>query len=75
MVSTTHGESKPIDCPIGREAFDFDPELAEAFNKLTPGRKKSYVINLNSAKKPETRVARIAKFREKILSGKGAMER
>ncbi|MBK8010193.1 MAG: YdeI/OmpD-associated family protein [Deltaproteobacteria bacterium] len=71
-------EKEPVDLELPvelSEAFDFDPELAEAFNKLTPGRKKSYVINLNSAKKPETRVARIAKFREKILSGKGAMER
>ena len=57
------------------EARDCDPELAEAFQVLTPGRQKSYVINLNSAKKPETRVSRIAKFRDKILAGKGAMER
>jgi uncharacterized protein YdeI (YjbR/CyaY-like superfamily) len=57
------------------EALESDPALAEAFHGLTPGRKKSYVINLNSAKKPETRIARIAKFRDKILAGKGAMER
>ena len=57
------------------EALEADPELAEAFHTLTPGRQKSYVINLNSAKKPETRVSRIAKFRDKILSGKGATER
>lgn len=57
------------------EALDSDPELAEAFYGLTPGRQKSYVINLSSAKKPETRIARIANFRDKILSGKGAMER
>ena len=30
------------------EALDADPELAEAFHRLTPGRQKSYVINLNS---------------------------
>ncbi len=57
------------------EALDADPELAEAFHKLTPGRRKSYAINLNAAKKPETRIARIAKFRPRILAGKGAMER
>lgn len=57
------------------EAVESDPQLAEAFHNLTPGRKKSYVIFLNAAKKPETRVARIAKFRHKILAGKGAMER
>ena len=57
------------------EALDTDTELAEAFNALTPGRQKSYVINLNGAKQSATRVARIAKFRDRILAGKGALER
>jgi len=57
------------------EALDADPELAEAFHDLTPGRRKSYVLNLNAAKQAETRVKRIARFREKIIAGKGAMER
>lgn len=57
------------------EAIEVDPELAEAFRALTPGRQKSYVINLNSAKKSETRRSRIIKFRDKILAGKGALER
>ncbi len=56
------------------EALESDPELAEAFHGLTSGRKKSYVINLNSAKKAATRISRIAKFRENILAGKGALE-
>ncbi|EMI22507.1 hypothetical protein RMSM_00570 [Rhodopirellula maiorica SM1] len=37
------------------EALEADPVLAEAFRALTPGRQKSYVIDLNSAKKAETR--------------------
>ena len=57
------------------EALDSDPTLAEAFFGLTPGRQKSYAINLRSAKKPETRFARIARFRSHILAGKGATER
>lgn len=57
------------------EALDADSELAEAFHSLTPGRQKSYAINLNSAKKPETRIARIVAFRDRILAGKGALER
>ena len=56
------------------DALESDPELADAFHSLTPGRQKSYVISLNSAKKPETRISRIAKFRDKILAGKGATE-
>lgn len=57
------------------EALNSDPELAEAFHSLTPGRQKSYIINLNSAKRPETRISRISAFRDRILAGKGAMER
>jgi uncharacterized protein YdeI (YjbR/CyaY-like superfamily) len=57
------------------DALDSDPILAEAYFALTPGRQKSYVINLSSAKKPETRVARIVGFRDKILLGKGALDR
>jgi len=57
------------------EALDADPELAEGFAALTPGRQRSYVINLNGAKTAETRVRRIEKFRPKIIAGKGAMER
>lgn len=57
------------------DALDADPELAEAFERLTPGRQRSYVLNLNSAKQSATRVSRIEKFRGKILAGKGALER
>lgn len=57
------------------DALDADPELAEAFLRLTPGRQRSYVINLSSAKASATREARIVKFRPAILSGKGANER
>ena len=57
------------------EAMEFDPALAEAFHKLTPGRQRSYVINLNAAKAAATRVSRITRFHARILAGKGATER
>jgi uncharacterized protein YdeI (YjbR/CyaY-like superfamily) len=57
------------------EALGFDMALAEAFSGLTPGRKRSYVLALNSTLSPETRRRRIAKFREKIMAGKGVTER
>ena len=56
------------------EAMDSDPELAEAFHNLTPGRQKSYLFNLSSAKQSATRTSRIIKFRDKIIAGKGVME-
>ncbi|WP_296596526.1 YdeI/OmpD-associated family protein [Roseibium sp.] len=57
------------------EALQTDRELADAFYALTPGRQRSYMFNLNQAKQSATRVARIEKFRHKIIAGKGAMER
>jgi uncharacterized protein YdeI (YjbR/CyaY-like superfamily) len=57
------------------DALDADPALAEAFRELTPGRRRSYVINLSSAKTSATRVSRITRFRQKILDRKGANER
>lgn len=57
------------------DAMDADPDLADAFHALTAGRRRSYVINLNSAKASKTRVARIEKFRDRIIAGKGANER
>ena len=57
------------------EVLDADPELAEAFHRLTPGRQKSFVLNLNAAKTPATRIARMARFRPMILAGKGALGR
>jgi len=69
-------ERSEIELPLELvDALDCDPELAEAFHSLTPGRQKSYVIHINSAKKPETRISRITNFRDNILAGKGAMER
>lgn len=56
-------------------ALDADPALAEAFAALTPGRQKSWVLFLTDAKTPATRLSRIEKGREKIMTGKGATER
>ncbi len=69
-------EQREVDLPDELvAALERDPELAGAFHRLTPGRQRSYVINLGTAKTPATRVARIARFRDRILAGKGATER
>ena len=68
--------AREIDTPDElTDALDADPELAEAFQALTPGRQKSYLFALNQAKQSATRVARIEKFRDRIIAGKGALER
>jgi uncharacterized protein YdeI (YjbR/CyaY-like superfamily) len=56
-------------------ALGRDQDLAQAFGRLSPGRQRSYVVALSSAKTSSTREARIMRFRERILSGRGATER
>jgi uncharacterized protein YdeI (YjbR/CyaY-like superfamily) len=69
-------EDRDLDLPDELvAAMDDDPELAEAFHALTPGRQTSHLIQLRGAKSPATVVARIARLRPKILAGKGATER
>ncbi len=68
-------EHREIELPEAlSEALDADSELATAFAGLTPGRQRSYVIALSSAKTSATRRARIERFREHIFKGKGANE-
>jgi uncharacterized protein YdeI (YjbR/CyaY-like superfamily) len=53
------------------EKFDEIPELKSAFESLTPGRQRGYVLYFSQAKQSKTRTSRIEKYMDKILSGKG----
>jgi uncharacterized protein YdeI (YjbR/CyaY-like superfamily) len=55
--------------------LDAAPKLRAAFEALTPGRRKSYILHVSSAKQVETRVARAEKCVPMILSGRGFNER
>jgi len=48
-----------------------DPELAEAFRALTPGRRKGYLLHFAGAKQSATRTARVEKHAPRILQGLG----
>lgn len=48
-----------------------DKAFSEAFEKLTPGRKKAYYLFFNGAKQAATRLSRIEKNKERILKGYG----
>lgn len=52
-----------------------DPELSEAFQALTPGRRRGYALYFAQPKQSATRVGRIEKLRDKILAGKGLQDR
>lgn len=56
-------------------ALEEDPELQEAFEALTPGRKRGYALHFAQPKQSATRVSRIEKSRDRILAGKGLQER
>jgi len=47
------------------------PELKTAFEALTPGRQRGYLLYFSSPKQSKTREARIEKYIQQILVGKG----
>lgn len=51
--------------------LDADPALKAAFEGLTPGRQRGYLLHFSSAKQAKTREARIDKCAPQILAGKG----
>ncbi len=51
--------------------FDADPAFKAAFEALTPGRQKGYLLYFSGAKQAKSRTARIEKYAERILDGKG----
>jgi uncharacterized protein YdeI (YjbR/CyaY-like superfamily) len=58
-----------------QSALDHDAEFASAFDALTPGRRRGYILHFSSATQTRTRAARIEKSKRKILAGKGSNER
>ncbi|HYG37064.1 MAG TPA: YdeI family protein [Cytophagales bacterium] len=51
--------------------LDESPALKTAFYALTPGRQRAYIFYFSSAKQSKTRAARVEKYEEQILNGKG----
>ncbi|MRW86011.1 hypothetical protein GJ698_18215 [Pseudoduganella sp. FT26W] len=47
------------------------PALRTAFESLTPGRQRAYLLHFSSAKQAKTRESRIEKVVQRILDGKG----
>jgi uncharacterized protein YdeI (YjbR/CyaY-like superfamily) len=51
--------------------FDEIPALKTAFEALTPGRQRGYILYFSSAKQSKTRASRVEKYMQQILDGKG----
>ncbi len=68
--------AKEFDIPKElKEFLKKNPKFKDAFDELTPGRKKSWLLHFSRAKQSSTRISRIEKSVDKIMAGKGANER
>jgi uncharacterized protein YdeI (YjbR/CyaY-like superfamily) len=54
-----------------KKKLDKNRALKTAFEKLTPGRQRGYLLYFSSAKQEKTRESRIEKYMPQILKGKG----
>lgn len=54
-----------------QQKFAENPVFKEAFEVLTPGRQRAYLLHFSQAKQAKTREARIEKYLPHILEGKG----
>lgn len=50
------------------------PDLRAAFEALTPGRQRAYILYFSAPKQSRTRAARVQKYIQQILQGKGFNE-
>jgi uncharacterized protein YdeI (YjbR/CyaY-like superfamily) len=53
------------------DALEADQILKRAFEQLTPGKQKEYILYLNEAKQEATKVNRLNKIKPMILNGTG----
>ena len=58
-----------------QKKLDEIPALKTAFNALTPGRQRAYNLYFSQAKQSKTREARVEKYMQQILNGKGLNDR
>jgi uncharacterized protein YdeI (YjbR/CyaY-like superfamily) len=69
-------ETSEFEIPEELQAkFAEDPVFISAFEALTPGRQKGYLLYFSGAKQSKTRMARVEKHIERIFEGKGLHDR
>ena len=57
-----------------QQKLDENPALKTAFEALTPGRKRGYLLHFSGAKQSKTRMERVGKCIPKIFEGKGLQD-
>jgi uncharacterized protein YdeI (YjbR/CyaY-like superfamily) len=51
--------------------MEADPAFRDAFERLTPGRQRGYLLHFSGAKRSATRAARIERVQDRIMEGFG----
>lgn len=54
-----------------QQKMDEDPSFKQAFEGLTSGLQRGYILHFSQPKRKETRISRIEKYRPNILRGEG----
>ena len=67
-------EPEPIPEEL-KDIFNLENEFKIAFENLTPGRQRGYMLFFSAPKQSKTRISRIEKCRPDILRGKGLHDR
>lgn len=57
------------------QAFIADPLFEAAFNALTPGKRRGYILYFAAASQSKTRIGRIAQYKQQICDGVGLHDR
>jgi len=57
-----------------QKKLDKSPGLQSAFDALTPGRQRGYLLYFSAPKQSATRASRVEKSIKQILAGKGVNE-
>lgn len=70
MTVTNPASTAPVPEEFQKH-LDDDAKLAKAFDALSPGRLKGYLLHFANAKKSTTRAARVSKHLHRILKGLG----
>ncbi len=71
-LKVQYKETSDFDMPDElQDKFDDDPAFKRAFEALTPGRQRGYLLHFSGAKQSTTRISRIEKCVPKIFEGKG----
>jgi uncharacterized protein YdeI (YjbR/CyaY-like superfamily) len=65
-------KTKEFDTPEEfQNKLNKNPALKKAFNALTPGRQRAYLLHFSAPKQSKTRAARVEKCMRQILNGRG----